>query len=132
MFEVITILVLARPTTTRGSIVDYHVTHWTHRFLVLVYGKRHNGLVLANQASYLNPYSSHSKTMKEAGLRGKPAYHAYVCRRPSAKLVQKHILKRPGASILKTPAQQSTMRPAASYNRNQKSRTIAKTKDIVS
>ena len=83
----------------------------TDRFLVLVHAKRHDELVLANQASYLTPFSAHSKTMKKAGSKGKPASHAYVCRRPSTKLVKKHILKRPAACILRRPAKNSRSAP---------------------
>lgn len=69
----------------------------THRFLVLVYAKRHNKLILDGQATYLNPHAAH-KTMQKAGILHKPASHAYVCKKPAVK-VMRTITKRPAARM---------------------------------
>ena len=63
------------------------MTASTHRFTVLVYVRRHNALILENQATYLNPFSAHRKTMKKAQIHRRPASHAYTRK--------KHILKKP-------------------------------------
>jgi len=67
----------------------------THRFYVLVYAKRHNELVIQNEAFHLNPHSAHKKTMKKAQVHARPASSAYACRKPSSKVMK--ILKKPSS-----------------------------------
>ena len=61
--------------------------------------------------------SAHSKTMKKAGLKGKPASHAYVCRRASTKLSRKTY-----SSDLWPPS--SSVPPRSSRSAPQRAQTV--------
>ena len=67
----------------------------THRFYVLVYSKRHNELVIQNEAFHLNPHSAHKKTMKKAKVHARPASSAYACKKPAGKVMK--IMKKPSS-----------------------------------
>ena len=67
----------------------------THRFYVLVYAKRHNELVIQNEAFHLNPHSAHKKTMKKAQVHARPASSAYACKKPSSKVMK--VMKKPSS-----------------------------------
>ncbi|CAE7822980.1 unnamed protein product, partial [Symbiodinium microadriaticum] len=83
------------PTITKKAMhkqVGYWCIDKTHRFIVLLYARRHNALVLENQATYLNPFSANRKTMKKAQIHPHPASHARTCKK---QILKKPAQKRP-------------------------------------
>lgn len=71
----------------------------SHRFYVLAYSRRYNGVVQCEDASHLNHYSTTNIAAQKKKLMKRPGSRPYVSKRPASQAISVwYTLKRPSAS----------------------------------